>query len=511
MKKESFWLVRILKFSFLLTILFFTACASTGDKKTSQSLPVSQSTASAGGAETKAHSNVFSPVFKSLSPLDSKVVSISVVQEDYHNVLFYLAKEAGLNLVIDREAEQAIAPEKRLITAELQNFSLRQAIEAITDSLDVGYTIGNGILRIQATKEEIFNLSFLLTLRASRFNLGGDVLGGRTGSTSSGGSAPEITSPLTGLFELSGETTKEVNDIYAMIEKSLKDGLVSKDGMFFLDRFTGTLMVRDHPRNLRNVRTFVENLESRYTKQVIIEARIVEVELNKSHEFGVQWQTVLNEELGQKANVSSVTNLFFGTGDEAKALVARVTAAPYFDAIIRMIETYGTVNIISNPKIRAMHGQPALISAGTSIAYIKSIKREVTTATGSETRETTVETSAVFDGLIFGVVPYVNPDGSIILQLVPIKSDVVALTERAVENNTITLPTVNLRETSTVVKVNPEDMVIIGGIIMDKRKEEKSQVPVLGRIPIIGSIFGKKSGEQNKVELIILLRARAMA
>jgi MSHA type pilus biogenesis protein MshL len=496
-------------------MLIFPGCASQGGKK-SPPLPQSYQSQPQTG-EKQSQNELFSPVFKNLSALDAKIVSLSVVQEDYHNVLFYLAREAGLNLVIDKEAEQAIPPERRLITAELQNFTLRQAIEAITDSLDVGYTVSSGILRIQATKEEIFNLGFLLTLRASKFNLGGDVLGGGTrgagggASSSSGGSTTEIISPLTGLFELSGETTKEGNDIYTFIEKSLKDGLVSKDGSYFLDRFTGTLMVRDHPRNLRNVRAFVENLESRYTKQVIIEARIVEVELNKSHEFGVQWQTVLNEEIGKKATVSSVTNFMFGTGDEAKALVAHVTAAPYFDAIIRMIENYGTVNIISNPKIRAMHGQPALISAGTSIAYVKSIKREVTTATGSETRETTVETSAVFDGLIFGVVPYVSSDGSIILQLVPIKSDVVALNERAIENNTITLPVVNLRETSTVVKVRPEDMVIIGGIIMDKHKTTDSRVPVLGRIPVIGSVlFGQKSGTQNKVELIILLRARAM-
>jgi MSHA type pilus biogenesis protein MshL len=270
-------------------------------------------------------------------------------------------------------------------------------------------------------------------------------------------------------------------------------------------------MVKDRPRNIRNIRTLIENLRARYSKQVIIEARIVEVALNKSHEFGVQWQTVLNEEIGKKPTVSSVTNLFWGTGDEAKALVAHVTAAPYFDAILRMIENYGTVNIISNPKIRAMHGQPALISAGTSIAYIKSIKRETTVTAGTEIRETTVDTSAIFDGLVFGVIPYVDQDGSIILHLVPIKSDVVALTEKTIENNTITLPTVNLRETSTVVKVRPEDMVIIGGIILDKRKESNSRVPILGRIPGIGALFGQKTDSREKVELIILLRARAMA
>ncbi|MEJ5299992.1 MAG: hypothetical protein WHS38_03290 [Thermodesulforhabdaceae bacterium] len=508
MKKKPFWWVRKPKYSFfLMAMILLWGCTSTGDKKPVYTQPSYQGPV--GGTVSQKTEQPFSPVFKSLSPIDSKIVSVSVVQEDYHNVLFYLARESGLNLVIDREAEASIPPENRLITAELQNFTLRKAIDAITEMLNVGYTIKDGVLRIQATREEVFNLGFILTLRSSRFNLGGDVLGGGTRST--GGTATaEIANPLSGLFELSGETTKEGNDIYSFIEKSLKDGLLSKDGTFILDRFTGTLMVRDHPRNIHNVKTFIDHLRTRYSKQVIIEARIVEVALNKAHEFGVQWQTILNEEIGQKPTVSSVTNLFWGSGDEAKALVAHVTAAPYFEAILRMIERYGTVNIISNPKIRAMHGQPALISAGTSIAYVKSIKRETTVTSGTETRETTVETSAVFDGLVFGVIPYVDQDGSILLHLVPIKSDVVALTERTIENNTITLPTVNLRETSTVVKVRPEDMVIIGGIILDKRKEDHSRVPILGRIPGIGALFGQKTKSQEKVELIILLRSRAM-
>ncbi len=513
MNKKIFWLDRKLKYSlFLVVVVVLCGCASDRGKKPISISGVYHNTGRLSASQSLQKKPLFSPVFKNLSPLDSKMVSISVVKEDYQKVLFYLAREAGLNLVIDKEAEEAISPEKKLITIELQNFTLRQAIDAITETLDVGYSIRHGILRIQATREEIFNLGFIPTLRSSKFDLGGDVLGGSTmGTSSSGTETPEIANPLSGLFELEGETARKGNDVYSFIEKSLKEGLLSEDGTFFLDRFTGTLMVRDHPRNIRNVKVLIDNLRARYSKQVIIEARIVEVALNKSHEFGVQWQLLLDEEIGKNPTVSSATNLFWGTGNEAKVLVAHVTAAPYLDAILRMIENYGTVNIISNPKIRAMHGQPALISAGTSIAYVKSIKRETTTSTATETRETTVETSAVFDGLIFGVVPYVDQDGSIILHIVPIKSDIVALTEKTIEDNTITLPTVNLRETSTVIKVRPEDVVIIGGIILDKRRENHSGVPILGRIPGIGSLFRQRAGSHEKVELIILLRARAMA
>ena len=438
--------------------------------------------------------------------MDTRKVTLSFIQEDFHTVFFLLAQEAGLHLVVDKDVNEIIPPEDRLVTTSFEQVSLRRALDALADMVGVTYRVDRGVLRVHAFEEKVFNLSFILTARSSRYSLGGDVLGG---STQQGGGDELFTTPLKGLLELEGETAKEDGDLYKFLETTLKESLLSPRGRFALDRFTGTLLVRDLPAHVRRVENLINTLKQRYDSQVTIEARIVEVELSKSHEFGVQWQVVLQEGLGGP-DWRGVSRYMYGPEASDQAFVMQLSAGNYLDAILRTIETYGTVNVISNPKIRVMHGQPAVITVGTSIAYIKSISRYERDVGDETTIETSVETSSVFDGLTFGVTPYVQPEGDVLLSIVPIKSDVVALNKEQVEENTVTLPTVNLRTSTTVVKVRPDDVVIIGGILLDRTKDGRSQVPVLGSLPVVGSLFGTDKRESKKVEMIIFLEARLM-
>ena len=458
----------------------------------------------------------YKPIFKDVSPLDARKVSLSFVQEDFHTIFLLLAQEAGLHLVMDKEVQEMVAPEDRFVTTSFEQVSLRRALDALADMVGLTYRVDKGVLRVQAFEEKVFNLSFILTARGSRYALGGDVLGGVSPSGQgggvgggTGGGSETVTTPLKGLLELEGESAKNDGDLYKFLEQVLGESLLSPQGKYALDRFTGTLLVRDFPANVRRVENLIENLRKRNENQVTIEARIVEVELSKSHEFGVEWQVVLQEGLGGP-DWKAVSRYMYGPQASDKTFVMQLSAGNYLDAILKTIETYGTVNVISNPKIRVMHGQPAVITVGTSIAYIKSISRNENAYLSQTTITTSVETSSVFDGLTFGVTPYVQPDGDVLLSIVPIKSDVVALNKEEVENNTVTLPIVNLRSTTTVVKLKPDDVVILGGILLDRSKQNRSQVPVLGSLPVVGSLFGTQRRESKKVEMIIFLEARLM-
>ncbi|MGQ9795492.1 MAG: type II secretion system protein GspD [Desulfosoma sp.] len=503
------WTLNIL---YLMALMVMAGCASSGmDKKAepSRSLPgVTKSAPPSDGA------GAYKPVFKEISPLDARKVTLSFVQEDFHTIFLLLAQEAGLHLVMDKEVQEVIPAETRFVTISFKQVSLRRALDALADMVGVTYRVDKGVLRVQAFEEKVFNLSFILTARGSRFTLGGDVLGGvseggQGGGAGAGGGSQTVTSPLKGLLELEGESAKDDGDLYQFLDHALGESLLSPQGKYALDRFTGTLLVRDFPANVRRVENLVENLRKRYENQVTIEARIVEVELSRSHEFGVEWQAVLQEGLGGP-DWKAVTKYMYGPQATDKTFVMQLSAGNYLDAILKTIETYGNVNVISNPRIRVMHGQPAVITVGTSIAYIKSISRSENAYLSQTTITTTVETSSVFDGLTFGVTPYVQPNGDVLLSIVPIKSDVVALNKEEVENNTVTLPIVNLRSSTTVVKLKPDDVVILAGILLDRSKKDRSQVPVLGSLPVVGSLFGSERGESKKVEMIIFLEARLM-
>ncbi len=456
--------------------------------------------------------NKIKPVFKKVSPLDTKVVSLSVKNENFRNILQMIAQESGLNLVISKDVDKVISNKNALITAEFHQFSLRDLLDAITESLGLHYEINHGVLYIKAFEERIFDLGFLTSLRGTKFDLGGDVLGGSIASGvgvssgtsySSGYTSGEIMNPLKGNFQLTGESKVEVNDIYKSLEKNIKSFL-SKDGIYTINPFTGTLFVRDYSPNVKIIAEFINNLRNRYQRQVLIEAKIIELELSKQYQFGINWQSILNNDLKDTLYLESQSSFFWG---DSQTFLFQLTGSPYFDIILQALESYGHIKIISNPRLRVMHGQPALISVGRSISYIKEIDRQFTSSENVSTVETKVQTSAVFDGLLFGVTPYIDNNGDITLHIIPIKSDIVELQEVKVgENYTVTLPQVNLRETSTVIRVHPNDLVIIGGLILDSSSVHEHYVPGLGRIPGIGRLFRHTNQDSNKVELIILLK-----
>ena len=487
---------------FLLLFFFLVAgCATTQETAPKKYLP-----APPPPKPTKAFQDL-KPAFKSLSPLDQHHLDLSVKGEDFRNILRLIAHEAGLNLIIQKEVNEVVGPEEGLITAEFQEMSLREILEAILASLGLGYEVRHGVLYVQAYQERIFDLSFLFTLRGTKFDLGGDVLGGESGNQgiSGQGGNQEIISPLKGNFELSGKTPHEKVDIYKSLKENLKN-LLSEEGRFSLNQLTGTLWVRDRVPNILRVERYVHDLERRYGRQVLIEAKILEVGLSKEHELGIQWQALLENDLKDTVYLSSNIGFLWNNSD---AFVLNFKATPYFEAIIRAIERYGQVKTISNPRLRVLHGQSALISVGRSISYIKEINRELSSGDNLTVVETDVQTSAVFDGLLFGVTPYIAGKDEITLHIVPIKSEVEALHQIQVgEDLTVTLPQVNLRETSTVIRVHPNDLVIIAGLIMDRHQTNEQSVPLASDLPGIGHLFRNKTKSYRKVEMVILLRVQ---
>ncbi len=499
------------RFLFSLLLLFLWACAAQRPAERSVALPP---TPPASPPEKKIaplpSPEELQPVFKEVSPLETRRLSLSVRNEDVLSIFYLLAREAGLNLVIDREVPGRLPEKSRYVTLEFHDYTLREILEALCQSLDLTYEVRRGVIYIRAFEERFFDLSFLQTLRGSRFSLGGDVLGGVGGYGGMGGGgggagagttgATEFVSPLRGQYEVSGETTSEATDIYQQLENSVK-ALLSKEGTYTFNRLTGNLFVRDHPSRVRRVAELVKRLKRRYGRQVLIEAKIVEVDLSEGHDLGIDWVTLRDTRL---PTVSTAT---LDLRPTMSTLTLTYQHKPSFEGVLQFLESYGEVHILSNPRLRVLHGQPALISVGRSVGYVREINREVISSDNISQTQTTVDTSAIFDGLLLGVTPHITETGEIILHIVPIKSDLVELRrEEFGEDTAVTLPQVNLREMSTVIRVTSHDLVVIGGLILDKKTRETRGVWGLHRLPGLGKFFTHSVKDNRKVELVILLR-----
>jgi MSHA type pilus biogenesis protein MshL len=436
-----------------------------------------------------------------LSPLKEIRISLSLRNSPLRNVLHVISEVGGLNLIIENGVN-ADTP----VTTTLKNVTLYDALEAVFESLDFFYQIKNTILRVTPTRTRVFELPVPSVSQDLNVDLGGDILGGiqTTGTgTTSGNIKGNLSQKIT--------SDKGTFNFWQGLEESLKKILETSTAVvkpsFTINRTTGTVFVTAGKRDLQQVERFLERLKSALSRQVLIEARIAEVQLSDTLKYGIDW-TFLDSWRGV-GEITVGTTGFKDIVDIPRFSIG-ITGAN-FNSILRALETQGNVNILSNPKINIMNGQTALLGVGRNFSFISRVETTTTTTGTAPTTTFTVTTSNLLSGIMLGVIPYVNEDGDISLTITPIISDLVSMEERTigqVGQNVIqiSLPTVDLREMSTIIKVKNGETVILGGLIQEKDSVKENRVPLLGSIPIIGALFKSHEKVKDRKELVIMLR-----
>jgi len=426
------------------------------------------------------------PVMPAYDPLEDHIVSFSMVDEDLQMVLYSLSQAVGMNLIID----PSVADEKRVITLNFTKASASVVLKEILTTFDLYYEVDRNVIRIKPFKERIFKLTFLDTNITTSFDIGGDVLGVAETEAAAG---------LTGSFKLSGKGARKGN-AYDVLEDVVKK-ILSKGGTYSLNRLSGSLYVKDIPAVIRSIAKLVNHFREMLSRQILIEARIIEIALSQGYKYGIDWSLIRKE-------ASTATKINRASWSMGEGLVlSGVSRSFNIDAIISALNTFGDTKIVSNPSIRSKHGQPAIISVGTSFTYKKSVKTTSTyEATARETSE--VEVSTVFDGLILGVIPFIKEDGEITLLINPIKSDVdreSLVPEVVGTGQSISLPEVSIKEISTTIALQSGDVVILGGLIDKRHVTDDKGVPLLSKIPILGYLFKGETESEEIRELVIIL------
>lgn len=381
---------------------------------------------------------------------------------------------------------------KTTVNLSLVDVTLREALNTITGIVGVSWQRRDNLIWITPFETKLYDIGFLGVVRSSTASLGGDVLGG--GSSGEGASVP-----LTGSFTLSSKSNSDKGDIYKILKTNIK-GLISKDGEFTLDEAGGILMVKDHPKNIRDITKYIDAISASYKRQVMIEAKIIEVQLNKSSKMGINW-TLLRRGISLQQRTIDFANV-------SPAITLNISkSGGQFTSIIEALSQFGSLTLLSEPHLRVINAQPAILSVGRSVSFIKKIELSTsTTPGGTATSTPTVDISSIFDGIVFGITPFIKSNGTVLLRIVPIKSKLVSLNEKTISGNHYTLPIVDLREESTVVSVKSGALVVLGGLISKTSQNNSSGIPILSRIPIIGLAFKQKEKLSNSVELVILIK-----
>ncbi len=417
--------------------------------------------------------------------------TVQFADADLRSVLSALAQYNGLNLVIPPTIMGTV-------TVDLNNVTLEEALEAILAPRNLQYTVAGNLLRVDVLQMEnrTFNFDYITTQRTlSRAVTASSSAGGgasfAAGGTATGVGAAGVAGGGGGGSSASISGTESTN-LLADVETGL-NALKSATGKIVFNRMAGLVFATDLPKNLDAMGLFLETIQGAVHRQVVIEAKVVEVQLNDNSQYGINWSAVFGNALRVEQTLG------------VQGAIQATATYKDFNAVISALSNQGTVDVLSNPTVATLNNQPAVIRVGTQDVFFTTTT-QVDPRTGTII-QTAVTPSTINEGIVLDVTPQISDDGIITMDIHP---TITERTGQATSPRGDTVPIVDVRETDVVVRVAEGETVMIGGLLSNRSLDTINKVPVLGDIPLLGSLFRRDSKESRKIDLVILLTPKIL-
>lgn len=285
----------------------------------------------------------------------------------------------------------------------------------------------------------------------------------------------------------------------------------------------GVIVVRATPLELRQIAQYLEAVQVSIERQVMLEAKILEVELSKDAQTGVNWSAfgrVLDGALSIAALAPGIT--LSGTGQVDMAAATTTAAASgkafygvsfqhaNFSTLLTFLETQGKVQVLSSPRIATINNQKAVLKVGSDELYVTGVSSSISSTGSSTTSVPSVTLQPFFSGIALDVTPQIDKDGMVMLHVHPSISTVTekqkSINLGSLGSYKLPLAASTISETDSIVRVRDGQIVAIGGLMQQEQREENSQVPGLGDAPVVGGLFRQKATVMRKRELVILMK-----
>ena len=313
--------------------------------------------------------------------------------------------------------------------------------------------------------------------------------------------------------------TDSNNDYWTDLRDALQTLIATGEGRAVITSpQAGLVTVRAYPKELKAVREFLDQSGEHLKRQVVLEARILEVSLNEGYEQGVDWSGLSASWDGGKgitgggslmdSPIASPPNqIFRALGGGAGFTISDGN----FNVAVSLLKTQGDVNTLSSPRVTATNNQKAVIKVGSDEYFVTNASTTTTTSgTSAPIVTPNVELTPFFSGIALDVTPQIDEQGKVLLHIHPsvIDTEEQSKTISVGTADPLVLPLAksSIRESDTVVQANNGDIIVIGGLMKTDRQEIVSKVPLLGDIPWVGEAFTNRRESNRKVELVILLK-----
>jgi MSHA biogenesis protein MshL len=454
------------------------------------------------------------------------------------------------------------------ITANLKDVTLPETLDAIREMYGYDYKIEGTRISIKplTMQTKMFHVNYLVGKRAglsstrvtstSVANAGNNGNNQNNNNNNQGGSNPFGNNQNNGnnpnnpngqnnqQMDSTDVATISANDFWGDLKQAIEAIVGSKEGgrSVVVSPQSGVLVIRAMPDELRNVDAYLKATQLAVDRQVILEAKILEVELNDSYQSGVNWASFASIKSGHDNRVSggviapgaALTPLPFGGGqpgtisDPSTGLAASTgfslsnaasTAGSMFGlavqtanfaALISFLETQGTVHVLSSPRVAAVNNQKAVLKIGTDEFFVTGVQTTTNSTTTGNTVSPSVTLQPFFSGVVLDVTPQIDEKGNILLHVHPSVSQVSTINKAvnlgSAGSLNLPLAASATSELDSIVRGQNGQVVAIGGLMRQSSTADDSQVPGTGRVPVLSSLFGAKKRVNQKRELVVLIK-----
>jgi MSHA biogenesis protein MshL len=367
---------------------------------------------------------------------------------------------------------------------------------------------------------------------------------GTPGTPGSGSTAPSSGSTGTGYPGSNGSIASRASDsshvrttsdadFWHEVQASMTALVGNQEGRsVVLNPSAGVVVVKATPAEQRQVADYLKAVQVSIDRQVMLEAKIVEVSLSKDAQTGINWSAfgrILSDRYAVSGGVVAPgavlqTSGAISSGDGTVSLpgVNVVTGAlgrgfyglalqsANFAALLNFLQTQGDVQVLSSPRIATLNNQKAVLKVGSDELYVTGVTTSTTSTGNSTVSSPSVTLQAFFSGIALDVTPQIDDAGHVILHIHPSIST-VAEKQKNIDLGSLgafrlPLAASTVNETDSIVRVKDGQIVAIGGLMKQELRDERSGVPVLSDVPFVGGLFRQTSAVNSKRELVIMLK-----